>query len=684
MSENSNYLVNSGANSATQPVEPVNDASKSLNRNYNKFPNSYKFMNTLRYGEISPFFVFEGVEGDKLPFSSKHEIRSYTLKSPMMSDIRMNKDYFLVPLQALLPNTWHLIYTNPTQGDDVPEDANMVVDANTMENYFYTFIQSIESALQAYKAGVTTPKITAILRGCALLDVMYSNGSLLSTLGCKFGKLFTSTDSDGRRISLDKWLQTWYTKLVNNTISVKWPDDSQTYVVDSKKRTSNAFTLVSRHSLIERMRENPIFDVVECTPLSEDVAKTPETLVMFNPKGAKQCVSVPFNYSRLAAYQLTCAHYYTNDKVDFLFTAELWRNNMMALANNARIADGQNANWEIRWFEYNGTPIMYDALSGYYMKNILGLDSHLWDSNLTASQIENSNTGSGIHYLVNVFGYQRSLRFGDYFTGSRPHPIAVGDVNAPVIDGKVSAIDMTRNIMMQRFLNSVNRVGRKFSDYISKVMGGAPAPDQHEPQFLSHSVSMVGGFEVENTAQNQGNITTLLRASNDDYEFSVDIEQPCIVLGLVSFDIARVYSQVTSKFFFKKDRFDMFNPYMQYIGDQPIERAELGLRYYESDEIPFSFTLRHMEYKQGVNYCSGGFVEDLPAWAFIPDNNSSGCEEIPHTNIDPEFIRSRASEMDRFYESLTGDTLGNYFHFIVKFDNSCDCVRAMDFAPSIL
>lgn len=687
---NPNYQANLGANNATAPTRSVNDPGQTRSRNYNKFPCSYSHFNTLRYGEISPFFVFEGVEGDKVPFSSKHEMRTYTLSAPLMSDIRMNKDYFLVPLQAILPHAWELIYTNPTQGDDVPDSANTIFQRETIYQTFKSVCEYVKTHLTALANNeYKEENLSSLLRISVMLDVMFSDGSLLSTLGCKYGNLL-SASYNGSKLSLDKWLQMVYSKFINDTIVVQFADDSKKYVINPALRTDNSFVVLSRHGLIERMRSNIAFYVSALTITSDDTAPKVPELVVYSPH--VNGMPLKFNYSRCCAYQLCCAHFYTNDKIDFIYSAQLYRDAIFSLTHSYQAInpdDPWNLNGfvnNVDGFEYNGRMIQFDSLSGYYIEPIFKNFGYA----LTFASAPDNLTGltNSLSYnaLIDLFGYQHSLRYGDYFTGARPFPLAVGDVSAPVVDSKVSAIDMTRNIQMQRFLNAVNRIGRTFSEYVTKVMGGAPVPDAHDPKFLTHSVSSVGGFEVENTAENQGNVTTLLRSNNDNYEFSVEVDQPCIILGLVSFDIPRVYSKVTSKFLMKENRFDMFNPYMQYVGDQSIARTELGVRYgtYEDVDAAFAYTGRHMEYKQGVNVASGGFVENLPAWAFITDNGSSGSEEIPHEHIDPEFIRSRSSEFDRFYSALTGDTLGNYFHFIVRFDNLCEPSRAMDFSPTIL
>ena len=50
-------------------------------------------------------------------------MRSLPFASPIESPMKLNKDYFQVPMYAIQPNAWDYIYKNPTQGDDVPSDA---------------------------------------------------------------------------------------------------------------------------------------------------------------------------------------------------------------------------------------------------------------------------------------------------------------------------------------------------------------------------------------------------------------------------------------------------------------------------------------------------------------------------------------------------------------------------------
>ena len=84
-----------------------------------KFNLDAHHLTTLPFGMYVPFFNMECVNGDNINLRSQHSLNTFTLKSPVLSNIRMRKDYFSVPMEAILPFNWDKIITNPLFGDDV-------------------------------------------------------------------------------------------------------------------------------------------------------------------------------------------------------------------------------------------------------------------------------------------------------------------------------------------------------------------------------------------------------------------------------------------------------------------------------------------------------------------------------------------------------------------------------------
>ena len=102
-------ILNSGAqnaNQATAPIPQVNDVPVGLPDGRNNFDMSFDNYLTARYGTILPFHFFQAYERDKVSFSSRHEVRSYTMAAPWMGSAYLHKHYFAVPMPALLRRNW--------------------------------------------------------------------------------------------------------------------------------------------------------------------------------------------------------------------------------------------------------------------------------------------------------------------------------------------------------------------------------------------------------------------------------------------------------------------------------------------------------------------------------------------------------------------------------------------------
>lgn len=656
--------------SAINPSNPQNDAHTRVMRTHNTFPMSYQHALTCRFADETPFYVFDSESNDKVPFSSFHELRSYTLSSQFLDKLNMHKSYFAVPYKAILPNTWDLFYVPPTQGDDVPDNVSPYF--SSINEKFSTFLSDFTSKF--FEADVTEDLYTPMIKGYILLENFFSDGSLLSYLGCKLNKYFVGPNgaSDFESFS-DKVLGS-FKNYIQHYVSAK-SDGSHLYIAtdDDNRRldlvgpnTPDESLPTIVHRALEFCRENPDFRFIGNDGAFSDYISSYSGeyyILFYNIDGE---FNIDINISRCAAYQLAYFHYLTNDKVDFIYSADLFRNTMLSYASLV--------NDTTEFFVINGNRYMYDWCANIYLDSALlssfGCIGDNWDSAVEKA---------AYIYINEFLTIRKSLKFGDYFTGSRPRPYAVGDMTAPVVGNGVSAIDMTRNIMAQRFLNAVNKTGRKLSDYMKGIRGANTMPLLTDPKFLARDTTTIGTMEVENTAENQGNVVSLLRAEQSKYAFEADIEDPCIILGIVSFSIPRMYCRTIDRFFFKKEREDYFNPYFQNIGDQEIYTAEKNVK---GNMTPFAYTLRHMEYKQRYPIASGGVVDYLKSWFFVADDRYG--EDGHYPILSPEFIRSHNSEFDRFYQSLNGLSLSSYFHFIIRFVNESSPNRNMEYSPTIL
>lgn len=632
------YQSNDSPNGATQPTKAVNREAVRTPNTHNTFDMSYFHYKTQKFGQYEPFFVMEGVPGDTIPFSNSHNVRALPMSSPFLTSLTLNKDYFMIPNQAIQPNTWELIFKNPSQGDDVPEDA---------QNIFPLFVGANQFVLSTYidylKNGSDPAKR---LYSLMILELFFSSGSLLYNLGYKMNPIFRLDDVD---YSFDSF----FDHIMNNSTLVVHVDDVY--------YSSDELGMYQVLSIIRFFGSRAV--VSSFAPEVDFEYFSVRGLPAYN-----EDLTDFIRMDRLVAYQLACSQFYVNPNVDFIYNAKLYRDNLNNLYN-------QVIDFPIQTFDYNGSTILYDFCSQVYYHHIMSKVS---------DDIEAYDLSYLYDYLSALFGYRESLRFGDYFTDSRTRPLAIGDNVVPVVADGVDVIDMSKSIIFQRFRNAVVKLGNNFGDYLRGIFHTNPSPDYHFPKFIVHQDFVISGNEVSNTtSEDQGNIVTNLNTQDDTYVFQVEVDMPCIIMGISSFSVPRVYMQTKERFFMHRDRFDMFNNMLQYIGDQPvynIERTDLR----PNNEV-FGYQSRYNEYKQRYSVVSGGFANILPAWTFVADAMFNPALPDDLVNVQsPEFIRAHDYEFNRFMSRVPGVSLGTGFHFIMVYNNKCASNRPMEVNPNTL
>lgn len=631
---------------------------KSPYRSY--FPIQKPLAFTPRYGELFPFQVEDVVPSDNLKMSSLFDLRTFTLKSPLMQDVKMYKSSYFVPISAILPLNWDKVVTTPNIGEVCPTDASCII---TLENLYKAFANAAfyyNSLLG--KTSLVSLEVTNAYRFAAIVYQFFNCQGLASALGFPID---TSLDFG---ISWDVLFEDL----------IPTDGSSLSYLVKSynSQNSSVLFTLSSRNSFDFYYWLQDYSGEFGITFTSTSVQHIRSFLQEVNNKllGVADVVdtSIGVDLSRLFAYQLLYNEFHTNDNVDFVYSANSWRSAMMGLS--IEICSDADDSFT---FSYNGEFVSYDACSSHILTSIFAADSlDSFTTPVGSSEIT--------EYLCQIFGVRRSLVYKDYFTNSRVSPLAVGNTDVSVNSNKVSVIDVTKNIQLQRFLNTVNRSGRKISNYFQSLFGVNLKSSDSDPIFLFETSDVIYGDETENTGTAQqtdaNSITTHLQTKSNKFQFEVNCDRYGIVMSCVSFEVERFYDHACDRQVLKDSIFDYFNPYMQYVGDQSIRMIELNTSFFDSSGEPFGYTTRNMEYKLGFPRAIGGFVSKLPSWLFV-------SKDLTYTSTDginPESIRSLPSTFDLFYVSLVKDVFDDYFHFIVLCRNFIEANRPMVKNPQIL
>ena len=728
-------------NTGAYKYDSQNDVSGSSRQRKNTFDNSRPVIDTFKFGDISPFECIKCVVDDTHRLWNNFHLRSYTMKSPMFGSIKMNKDYYQVPLSSILPRTWELYYRNPQKGDDCPATVYCNMPLSPLP-YFKT-IQELDLALTSAISDEGTFPLAYFLRYLWTMSAIYhiySSQSLPTRLGIATHKMISYSDFVSGRVSsetidvsspysVDDVFDLFLNKVQSgvNTYSVNrinfmnrsgsvnhllksfdltipsqvrdffdfcfafFPTDSPINYINFTTTNSPSSThwvgSVSSVALF-------IGSFFGCFPHpGKDVVFTNSTTsfntqffsavsgltftnadsskngnIAFTPYEDSEGNPITYDIAPLVAYQQLCAQFFTVDAIDNLFNSDLWMKNAESILH--RIPSFST----YAMFDYNGTNVLHDTFSLHYLEgvfNYLGNDESWSDDNCCK-------------FIYNLFGYQNSLLYGDYVTGGRLEPLAVGDVTIQLADSNVNIVDISKSGWKTRFLNFVNRFGAQIQDYIRGLFGVTPGQLQPMPKFIAHESTPIAGYEVENTTTGdvsspttqQGYSVTLLNSRSSNYAFDVYVDTPSWIIGVVSFDMQRFYDCITERQAFCHDRFDEFNPFLQNLGDQAMYIAEIN-PLTSTPEDPVMYHLRDTEWKQRVPVARGAFVKSyqnlLPAWARVVD--------LKDFKLDSESIRNKNSDIDEFFMSLSHVSFGNYFHFIAFIYNDLESDRPMQYKP---
>lgn len=687
---NPSYKSQSGANIRTAPTARQNQQPVNVPMSHNVFDLSYFHYKTQSYGLYEPFFINEVVPGHIYPIKSGVNLQSMSLKAPLMSKLFMNRDFFYIPFPALLPNTWEYYYRNPSQGDDIPEDAQPVID---------NFVSSI---YDLFSNSLPRPNVTSLslaewqgfIYRFLILEKFLSSGSVLYQLGFKI--VPTIFDSGGNRVNFDTIFDQIMTALLpsGTRFSLRTNGIGVSFIIDSSVATDTDQEFsVTRSQALDILRYNSSNVIWPTEAPNESITfgtginglSYYSSAILSNPDVANRDQDY-INIMPIVSYQLACAQFYVNSKVDFLYTSELWRQTLFSLyINYMSVSDGEGGNGSSSFpvslqFEYNGNWVLYDFISNHFLQGVFSRFSSLIAGELGA-----------LYNLIDfMFGHRESLRYGDYFTGARPFPLGVGDTDIlGTVDGDTSttsAVETVQKIVLARYLQNVARTGNDPDEYLKNFFHKETPPDYHFPRFCFHNDFEVTGFNTVNTAENQGERTSTLDTQNSEFSGTLEVDLPGYFIGISWLHMPRAYMQTKDRMFFHRDRFDFFLPGMENIGDQPILGAEVSSQLQFADAI-FGYRSRNDEYKLRYSQVSGGFTDMLPGWTYIADelSSSEGNRFDSFLLISPEYIRSQPWEFDRFMKDLSGLSLGHRFHFQIAYMNeSPDVLAPMQKSPGLL
>lgn len=705
-----------------QGNNPMNDPDSKNSAHHSLFKPNRSELTSLLFSKNTPFYGTEVVPGDKADLRSSHQIDSMAIKTPVLSPVKMYKDFFFVPVNSILPENCDLLVTNPLSGDDIiPNDVNAGVFHADVRTLIEDWRAEHNGVLTAINSASTVPEeskllIKALVHCFTVPVYLCSGGSVLQRLGYSVSKNIICADNGARLIYFDEYFEALCSAIKHKVVSF------QVYIAKPTQITSSGSVSFSQQIIsvdttlpsdknypnkisfdrfIELLGDGLLVTQVLSSLTNVSGASLSGVTYVNNEGNRLKYTSFLLNFPasssadefinlwRVFGYQLISASFYTDDSVDDIYNANLYHNNLFSWY---RVALGSNYAQHLN-YPLNGVLHRYDATSASIFRSFtsIGFDLSVNTASNTDVIFNASTTSicSFVAILNNIFGFTRSLKFRDYFCGSRPHPLAVGSYSIPVVGSSVDVIDVTKNIMIQKYLNQVNRLSRKVRDYVKGIFNVLPSQDFRDPILLSSTCDDVGSEQTQNTGDGQLElampVTSHARSSSSRYSFHSEFDRFGVIVGIVRFDMPRFYSDTRDRSFFHVDRYNMFNPYMQNIGDQEVSESELVPQVVRS--YNFGYKLRYSEYKETFDHAAGIFGVSglLPGYALVSDSdNYRELGNLGHLVLSSDFIRSRGSELDVFFVVPPLYSPAGRFHFLCRFDTEITLRRPMEHAPSIL
>ena len=678
--------------------------SKTVHIKKTKFDKSKHYFNTYRFGEYGIITAQVGIANDYWKIISESAVDSYTLKAPLMTPIHMNKDFYLVSRMAMIPRAFEKIDTQPSIGQDI--DATKYGTSIKAE-YFNNYLTTIDGYWSTlYTTDTTSFTLTDYLKHIqktlhtlVLMEQIWSEGSLLNTLGCHIARTWIGTFGKIGQ-NFDQMFEAFVSHLPSGIMEVQDVDTNEYWNVvipGQNNVTEDAIRLMSQTNKVIlwnafwlKMKDGMRIKITKWTNITgtntytdSDMAFAYENLKSFiSICSINTFVTRPIDSAKLWAYHISCAEFYTNDKVDYIYNAELYRQYIenLIIAVRKKVI-GVNAG--LPTYTINGIEITTDGMCG---ENFNTITSNLNPEDISEDRNSNTSVPYRYDYLIALFKYERSLKYKDYFVGSRTRPLAIGNTQIAVNNNLVEVVDVSAKIQLQRFLNIVNKIPRDLKGYTKGIFGKDVAPDWHNPMWLASMSDKIFGNQTENTGEAQltqaVSRTITLNNVGKNIQLNVELDRKAIIIGICSFEIERSYSMGIERDFNDVDRYDWFNPYLQYTGDQEVYQSELD----SNGSGVFGYQGAYMNMKQSYNEAAGGFITALKGWTFLDRyvDTTEGQTYLIADHQGPDFIRSKSTELDKFYISLSGRSMANYFHFIIENNNVIEVTRPMAYNPQIL
>lgn len=654
----------------------LNSTGNTPPQGYNQFDNTHSSISLFGDTTYNPFFVHHVVGGSRETITPKSRLIMPTMIAPKVQPFLLHRTFYQIPYSAIQPNTWSKYKVYPLKGDDIPDNASMMLPFMHLCQAYVNIFTNTEEAQGNLSLRYCATIVRAFLQFLELIEPT-SLGRTLQCTPCikSFGKDY---EENNLKSFANDYLSELYDSVFNglmpfyyefspnsdNNIKVRVSSVSDAKLYLQRLMNENVGSILGRPAVdgTERDFLSAIIDYIKLYTYPKFVT---QYMQQDYDKALDNLVSnYVINIRSLIGYQLAMVQYNSVGYIDDVFDTQTWHENTLGLYLDISGSSSPKG------FVFNGTYVLYDNYS--YKLNCDVIDALKgFDASAQSTKESLDKLNLIISYWHNLFGFAPVIRYLDYFLGGRLEPLAVGDVtigNNP----DTTVIDLSKKMSLARMLNSVNRVSRNLYDYLRGIFGYQPFNKCPYPYKVAEYVDEFEGNTISSTGSDSAKqglgsrvLNTDFTSENKQIDFYVDDDS--VILGIMHIDSIPTYDAAMLRSSFYQNRFDEFQPYMQTIGDQSTHLAELHFDWFSPyrDKV-FNWQYRNAEYKQRYSYLVGDFFGSTAGYA-LPS------PVLDVVELDSNVIRVNANEYDSFFvNSYPFVTLG----WRVLYSCHCDVYTA--------
>lgn len=176
----------------------------------------------------------------------------------------------------------------------------------------------------------------------------------------------------------------------------------------------------------------------------------------------------------------------------------------------------------------------------------------------------------------------------------------------------------------QKLLEKDARGGSRYREIIKNHFNTTiPDATVQIPEYLGGKRIQIHMAQVNDTASNLGNTGALSLTNDISEDFTKSFTEHGMIIGFIAIRTLHTYQQGINKHWFKKQRFDIYDPVFAYIGEQPIYKREIDVTGTATDTQVFGYQEAWAEYRYIPNRISGEmrsqYAQSLDVWHYGDD-----------------------------------------------------------------